>query len=177
MCFFLLSVSQCILTSSSGSVSGQHRVADLILASLIAALTFKVAYRSSLVLGTVLLQTSPRRGLSNGKMEAFLRAMREVERHPQVVHLPAPHIWQLTPSPASQTSSSANDSSTFNTISDSLVVTLELHVKEDLGDDDVLLLTNWAWERCVSALGSLKDLKGAAGGGGGPEVTVGIVRG
>ena len=171
--FFIL--HSCILPSSLGLVSGQHRVADLILASLIAALTFKVAYRSSLVLGTVLLQTSPRRGLSNGKMEAFLRAMREVERHPQVVHLPAPHIWQLTPSLASQTSSNASVSSTSNAISDSLVVTLELHVKEDLGDDDVLLLTNWAWERCVSALGSLKDMKGA--GGAGPEVTVGIVRG
>ena len=73
--FFILSV---LLYHHWGQFSGQHRVADLILASLIAALTFKVAYRSSLVLGTVLLQTSPRRGLSNGKMEAFLRAMREV---------------------------------------------------------------------------------------------------
>ena len=176
--FFILSVSY--YHHSLGSVSEQHRLADLILASLIAALTFKVAYRSSLVLGTVLLQTSPRRGLSNGKMEAFLRAMREVERHPQVVHLPAPHIWQLTPSIASSISSNANKSSTTtfnNSISDSLVVTLELHVKEDLGDDDVLLLTNWAWERCVSALGSLKDMKGTGDGGSGPEVTVGIVRG
>jgi hypothetical protein len=39
---------------------------------------------------------------------------------------------------------------------------MELHVK-DLGDDDVLLLTNWAWERCVSTLGSLKDMEGAGG--------------
>jgi hypothetical protein len=154
---------------------GQQRFADLILASLIAAVTFKVAYQASQVLGTVLLQTSPRRGLSNGKMEAFLRALREVERHPQVVHLPPPHIWQLTPSLASQTSSAIATSSTSNAISDSLVVTLELHVKEDLGDDDVLLLTKWVWERCVSALGSLKDMKGATVGG--PEVTVGVVRG
>jgi len=173
--FFCVSILSIALILSPG----QHRVADLILASLIAILTFKVAYRSSLVLGTVLLQTSPRRGLSNGKMEAFLRAMREVERHPQVVHLPAPHIWQLTPSLASPTSSTGTVSSTTsNSISDSLVVTMELHVKENLGDDDVLLLTNWAWERCVSALGSLKDMKGGDGGvGGGPEVTVGIVRG
>ncbi|KAF8802006.1 hypothetical protein BYT27DRAFT_7113719 [Phlegmacium glaucopus] len=171
--FFCVSILSVALTLSSA----QHRVADLMLASLIAAVTFKVAYRASLVLGTVLLQTSPRRGLSNGKMEAFLRAMREVERHPQVVHLPAPHIWQLTPSPASQTSSTTTtpSSPTSNAISDSLVVTLELHVKEDLCDDDVLILTKWAWERCVSALGSLKDLKGDVGGG--PEVTVGIVRG
>ncbi|KAF8147262.1 hypothetical protein B0H34DRAFT_343292 [Crassisporium funariophilum] len=155
--------------------SGQHRVADLMLALLIAALTFKVAYRASVVLGTVLLQTSPPRGLSNGKMEAFLRAMREVERHPQVLHLPAPHIWQLTPSPATAISSSS-PTTKANMPSESLVVTLELHVKEDLADDDVLKLTKWAWERCVGALGSLKDFR-EVGEVGGPEVTVGVVRG
>ena len=47
------------------------RVADLVLASIIAGLTFMVAYSAVVFLGTVLLQTS-------GKMEAFLRAMREV---------------------------------------------------------------------------------------------------
>ena len=52
------------------------------------------------------------------------------------------------------------------------MVTLELHVKENLGDDDVLL-TKWVWE-CVSALGSLKDMKGAIGDG--PEATIGVVR-
>lgn len=51
---------------------------DLILAVIITIVTFNVAYRASVVLGTVLLQTSPPRGSSNGKMEAFLRAMREV---------------------------------------------------------------------------------------------------
>ena len=60
--------------------------------------------------------------------------------------------------------------------SESLVVTLELHVREDLGDDDVLKLTKWAWERCVSALGSLKDFR-ELGEEGAPEVTVGVVRG
>ena len=56
------------------------------------------------------------------------------------------------------------------------MVTLELHVREDLGDDDVLTLTRWAWERCVSALWNLKDFR-EMGEEGGPEVTVGIVRG
>lgn len=32
-----------------------------------------------------------------GTMEALLRAMKEIERHPQVLHLPAPHIWQISP--------------------------------------------------------------------------------
>ncbi|KAF9531224.1 hypothetical protein CPB83DRAFT_904789 [Crepidotus variabilis] len=147
----------------------QHRRADLILACIIAVLTFRVAYRASVVLGTVLLQTSPPRGLPNGKMESFLRAMREVERHPHVLHLPAPHIWQLTPSYSSQTSSSKG------TFDNSLVVTLEVHVREDLPDDDVLNVTKWTWEKCVHALGNLKDA--SQDGDGSPEVTVGVVRG
>ena len=76
----------------------QHRPFDLILAGLETTITFNLAYRAAVELGAVLLQTSPARGLAGGRMEAFLRAMREIERHPQVLHLPAPHIWQLTPS-------------------------------------------------------------------------------
>ncbi|KAG8807864.1 hypothetical protein FRC17_004229 [Serendipita sp. 399] len=34
---------------------------------------------------------------AKGTMEALLRAMKEIERHPQVLHLPAPHVWQLSP--------------------------------------------------------------------------------
>jgi len=103
----------------------------------------------------------------------------QVERHPQVLHLPAPHIWQLTPSLASSSlhpSGSALASPKSRVPSESLVITLELHVREDLGDDDVLTLTKWAWERCVSALWSLKDFR-EMGEEGGPEVTVGVVRG
>ncbi|KAG5643422.1 hypothetical protein DXG03_000966 [Asterophora parasitica] len=133
-----------------------HRVCDLFLAALITVVTFYLALKACTILGAVLLQTSPARGVAGGgKMDAFLRAMREVERHPQVVHLPAPHIWQLSPHAMG---------------ADSLVVTMELHVRHDLGDDDVLALTRWAWEKCASALGGGK-------GGKSPEVTVGAVRG
>lgn len=55
-----------------------HRTYDLVLASVISVVTFNVAYSACVVLGAVLLQTSPRRGLAGGRMEAFLRAMREV---------------------------------------------------------------------------------------------------
>lgn len=120
-------------------------------------------------LGTVLLQTAPPRGLAGGRMEAFLRAMRDLERHPQVLHLPAPHIWQLTPS---LTSSGRNTAEAKV----ALVVTLELHVKPELGDDDVLELTKWAWERCVGALHfgvGTAVVEGRAEA----EVTIGVVRG
>jgi hypothetical protein len=141
----------------------QQQFADMILAGVIAAVTFKVAYSASVILGAVLLQTSPRRGLSGGRMESFLRAMREVERHPLVLHLPAPHIWQLTPS-------STNGSGGY-------IVNMELHVRADLGDDEVLRLTKWAWEKCE---GSLKNNKREMWEGGDmdkTEVTVGVVRG
>ncbi|TDL27884.1 hypothetical protein BD410DRAFT_781799, partial [Rickenella mellea] len=57
----------------------QHRLFDLLLAAVETVLTFSIAYPASVVLGTVLLQTSPERGLPGGRMEAFLRTMRENE--------------------------------------------------------------------------------------------------
>ncbi|KAM6501499.1 hypothetical protein JOM56_004513 [Amanita muscaria] len=162
----------------------QHEACDMILAAVIAIVTFNTAYSACTVLGTILLQTAPPRGLPSAKMEAFLRVMRELERHPQVLHLPAPHIWQLAPS----TSATAPDGTSFqekrnrdSVKLDPLVVTIELHVKSDLSDEDVLNLTRWAWERCLLALGGEvkrgQDRKGLVGRGDGPEVTVGVVRG
>lgn len=127
-------------------------------------------------------------------MEAFLRAMKEVrkrspiscsnklfdlhlslkvERHPKVLHLPAPHIWQLTPSLADYRSLSRSNKGPAQ----SLVVTMELHVPRDLGDDDVLELTRWAWERCISALHFKTGKASHAGERPEAEVTVGVVRG
>ncbi|KAJ4486817.1 hypothetical protein C8R41DRAFT_921203 [Lentinula lateritia] len=196
-----------------------HRTFDLFLAGIITFVTFRVSYSASVVLGTVLLQTAPRRiteggnagrigrigGIRRvGRMEAFLRAMKDVERHPQVLHLPAPHIWQFTPTPAVLSGSSDNtyNAKSFTKTSptpEHLVVTLELHVRRDLSDEDVLKLTRWAWEKCVGALtGGVSrsiDLTEDVGGdvkndygNGGPkvelrgemvkaDVTVGVVRG
>lgn len=72
----------------------------------------------------------------------------QIERHPQVLHLPPPHIWQLTP--AEHDSLTHTHGSGF---SQSLVVTLELRVAKELDDREVVKLTRWAWERCVLALG------------------------
>lgn len=93
--------------------------------------------------------------------------MREMERHPQIMHLPAPHIWQVFPISESPFSTKQNMSSV------SLVVTLELHVKEDLSDEEVLALTHWAQDKCVSALGGSKNDLGDPT----VEVTVGVVKG
>ncbi|THU81858.1 hypothetical protein K435DRAFT_831774 [Dendrothele bispora CBS 962.96] len=176
-CLAILFVS--ILVSPS-----QHMAFDLAIAALITFVTFRVAYQASVVLGTVLLQTSPRRGLSSGRMEAFLRAMREIEKHPQVLHLPAPHIWQLTPTSCENNNnpSSSNKSLLMEGkgVREELVVTLELHVRHDLGDEDVLALTRWTWERCAAALqGGLLVGKGSDSKGNGvrADVTVGVVRG
>ncbi|KAF7338014.1 hypothetical protein MVEN_02025300 [Mycena venus] len=147
----------------------QHRALDLAAAGAGSAATFVVAYRACTVLGAMLLQTAPRRGARGGRMEAFLRAMRDVERHPQVLHLPAPHIWQLAAGAGEKGGIGAGKEE------DALVVTLELHVSAALPDDDVLALTRWVRERVAGALGLGND------GGRGPrqeaEVTVGIVRG
>ncbi|KAI0298343.1 hypothetical protein B0F90DRAFT_1632750 [Multifurca ochricompacta] len=156
--FSLVPIGSCtlILVISSIIPSSSHRTFDLLLAAAEAMAMFHLAYPSCKTIGAILLQTAPARGVSAGRMESFLRAMREIERHPQVLHLPPPHIWQLAPSVGSP---------------QPLVVTLELRVSPDLGDTEVLKLTRWAWERCTLALG----LAGREQDGGG--VTVGIVRG
>lgn len=151
-----VSASVLILLTSAIISSSSHRTFDLLLAAAEATAMFHLAYPSCKSIGAVLLQTAPARGLSAGRMESFLRAMREIERHPQVLHLPPPHIWQLAPSVGTP---------------QPLVATLELRVAADLGDAEVLKLTRWAWERCMLALG----LAGREQDGGG--VTVGIVRG
>ncbi|EMD36967.1 hypothetical protein CERSUDRAFT_51026 [Gelatoporia subvermispora B] len=167
-----------ILTAALIVPPHQHRPFDLVLAGVETIVTFSLAYSAAVALGAVLLQTSPARGLAGGRMEAFLRVMREIERHPQVLHLPAPHIWQLTPNlvrPRWLREDAALKDGKAHDPSQSLVVTVELHVRRDLQDDDVLRLTRWAWERCVQALHF-----GTGTGDGGvaeAEVTVGIVRG
>jgi hypothetical protein len=58
--------------------SHQQRKFDLVLAGVEAAVTLSVAYPAAVSLGSVLLQTSPARGLTSGRMESFLRAMKDV---------------------------------------------------------------------------------------------------
>ncbi|PIL29101.1 transporter [Ganoderma sinense ZZ0214-1] len=169
-----------ILFAASSFPLSQHRPFDLILAGLETIVTFNLAYRAAVQLGAVLLQTSPARGLAGGRMEAFLRAMREIERHPQVLHLPAPHMWQLTPSLSSLDADpyapeGLSASAKAEGPVQSLVVTLELHVRHDLEDAEVVKLTRWAWERCVHALHF--GTRGGEGGESEAEVTIGIVKG
>lgn len=99
-------------------------------------------------------------------ISVLIRSLCQIERHPLVLHLPAPHMWELTPSPV------ANDFS--DPASNKLVVTIELHVRKDLDDNEVISLTRWAHDRVRLALnlGSRsKDHDESS------EVTVGIVRG
>ncbi|KAL4067465.1 hypothetical protein V8B97DRAFT_2061682 [Scleroderma yunnanense] len=77
---------------------------DLGLAAMQVAITIHVAYAACVVLGGVLLQTAPPMTVlgpsgirGSGRMEAFWRIVREIERHEHVVHLPAPHVWQVVP--------------------------------------------------------------------------------
>lgn len=85
------------------------RKADMLLAGIEALGTAYLAWPACHTLGAVLLQTAPSRAsppdsspketltVAKGTMEAFLRTMKEIERHPLVLHLPAPHVWQLSP--------------------------------------------------------------------------------
>jgi hypothetical protein len=61
-----------------------------------------------------------------------------------------------------------------------LVVTLKVHVHTELGDENVLNLMRWVWEKCASALEGGRCVHmgdGDGDGDEGPEVTVGVIRG
>lgn len=87
----------------------------------------------------------------------------QIERHPDVVHPPAPHFWQLTlPRNTSLLSSSAplSVSSTPSTPATlvsqpeaELVATVEIHVRKDMSDVEVFSMTKWANDKCAVALG------------------------
>ena len=77
---------------------------------------------------------------SGGKSVFFLALMhakkkkKHVERHPHVLDLPAPHIWQLTPSLTTASwmtgGSKRHLSNPEDEDEDLFVVALEIHVKE-----------------------------------------------
>jgi hypothetical protein len=56
----------------------EHRSLDLALAAAETLITWMIAYPTALSLGKVLLQTAPERGTREGRIEEFLRVMREV---------------------------------------------------------------------------------------------------
>jgi len=106
----------------------------------------------------------------------YLTCFSQVERHPQVVHLPPPHVWQVTaPSKLSGTSSSTTLVASGHEAQ--FIVSLELHVRKGLNDVDALALTRWAWEQCYGALNPRGVPKSAWGEKSGGGITVGIVRG
>ena len=58
------------------------------------------------------------------------------------------------------------------------MVTLELHVRRDTDDGEVIALTKWAHERCRLALGlGLGNGERARDGDDGAGITIGIVKG
>ena len=79
-------------------------------------------------------------------------------------------MWQLSPTSVTPVTVASG-----LVARDALVVCLELHVRRDTDDNELIELTRWAHDRCKLALGL--GLNGKREGDDGTEVTVGIVRG
>ena len=112
------------------------------------------------------------------------RASAQVENHPLVVSIAAPHIWQLTASPHSPPSSSSSDPyrrrSTNDAAGSSLVATLQIKVKHDASDEQILQITQFARERCAPGMkwGTISQSPetGGAEMGGLGDLTVSVTR-
>ena len=97
----------------------------------------------------------------------------QIERHEKVLHVPPPHIWQLTPPLQRPSGYGARHPKALGP-AQRLVVTMELHTPGDLCDQELFELTKWAHDRCMNALRF-----GMGEGDGGEceaEVGVGVVR-
>lgn len=185
---------------------------DKVVALLESIAMFYIAYPAAVATGKVLLQTAPPMAdFGAGEMNALRRALDEVhfrcstetasadltsvwqiENHPSVVFLPPAHVWQLTPHPppvsaASTQPSSFGRKSLPHTSSISrepitTVVTLNVQVKPESTDSEILDLTRWCREKCGYALlGAGANLRsGTAGGTKGQqkslELSVQVVR-
>ncbi|KEI38122.1 uncharacterized protein L969DRAFT_89367 [Mixia osmundae IAM 14324] len=151
---------------------------DKILALIESLAMFYVGYPAAMATGKVLLQTAP--PVEAGNMAALKRGVREVESHPLVVHVPPPHIWQLTPHP--RTAPNARKSKIYGRASlpspsdgaSIIIVTLEIHVRMDASDSDILDLTQMARQKCSPALS--RSTGGGSIGGPAGELTVKVRR-
>ncbi|KAI0074357.1 hypothetical protein K474DRAFT_1774086 [Panus rudis PR-1116 ss-1] len=160
----------------------RHRDFDLALAAIQTVVTFQLAYPAAVALGSVLLQTAPSRGLPGGRMEAFARVIREIERHPKVSAVLEPHIWQLTPPLIRPSGYGARHPKALGP-AQRLVVTFKLRLGDDekvdgerdlshshlhsdtyldrdrknqsgdeITDREILEITRWARDKCANAL-------------------------
>ncbi|CAD6565477.1 MAG: hypothetical protein CYPHOPRED_005652 [Cyphobasidiales sp. Tagirdzhanova-0007] len=140
---------------------------DKVVALLESIAMFYVAYPAAVCTGKVLLQTAPlhSEGISStGDMANLRRALEDIENHSSVVYLPPAHIWQLTPTPppalqAPSLKSSAFGRKSLPVLSQSTskepqitIVTLNVQVKKETTDEEILKMTIWCREKCMTAL-------------------------
>ena len=140
---------------------------DKVVALLQSIAMFYVAYPAAVCTGKVLLQTAPQSHdsmYSFGALAKLRNALEEIEGHSSVVYLPPAHIWQLTPSPppiseAPSLKSSAFGRKSLPVLSHALskdpqitIVTLNVQVKKDTTEEDILKMISWCREKCMTAL-------------------------
>lgn len=83
----------------------------------------------------------------------------QIENHPLVLSVDPPHIWQLAPHSTSPSASNSriqrrdSSPSSANLLPSSiLIATLEVKVKNDASDADILDITNFCTERLATGL-------------------------
>lgn len=185
------------LSAALTSCSAQLAPLDKVVALLESITMFYIAYPAAVATGQVLLQTAPTGGkglesIANGlrdvsssspsRLGADLRA--QIENHPHVLSMLPPHIWQLSPS-LSSTSATSPTSSTVSRRSSApsadapspLIATLQVKIKHDCSDADILEVTKFCRERLATGLGQNPNLRSSHDNGEGhSEVTVSVTR-
>lgn len=134
---------------------------DKVLASLESAAMLYVAYPASIALGKILLQTAPKQHTVQSVQ--FMHSLRTVEEHELVTYVAPPNLWQLTP-PSSALNTKGSTLSLIGGASSrtaknaSLIASVEVFVRDEASDNDVLDITAWAWRLLAPAVGAAAGL-------------------
>jgi Co/Zn/Cd efflux system component len=145
----------CLTLTSAAIVMPPFQVAalDKVLAGLESVAMLYIAYPASKALGKILLQTAPKS--FNTQNVQLLRSIKTIEEHPLVTYVAPPHLWQLTPpTSALNSSNGALIGSQRLAKNASLIATVEVFLKEDASDSNVLEMTKWAWTLLAPAVGA-----------------------
>jgi hypothetical protein len=156
----------CLTLTSSSLIMPPFQVAalDKVLAGLESVAMLYTAYPASKALGKILLQTAPKS--FNTQNVQLSRSIKTIEENPLVTYVAPPHLWQLTPP-----TSAKNDSESFtygaNSIlgssklakNASLIATVEVFLKDEATDQDVLEITKWSWTLLAPSVGAGAGLR------------------
>lgn len=161
--FSITIVFFCITLTLASIIMPPFQVAalDKVLAGLESVAMLYIAYPASVALGKILLQTAPKS--HNTQNVQLMRSLQTIGEHPLVTYVAPPHLWQLTPPTSATKQHQIGNPSLLGgqriAKNAALIAMIQIFLKEEASDENILQLTKWAWSLLAPAVGAGADLR------------------